>query len=337
LIPRWIEQRGVRFVRLGARTAMVLTGAMGAGALAYSTIEPDWLRLLLTILFVLVVGLALAMRRLRRGVAIWTAMMIITAVWYELDKPLNNRDWAPEYRVLTTWSHQGNAINIDNVRNFSYRSDGSAIPAYYDATYRPDQVTTVDLVTSYWAGEAIAHVFLTFGFQDGRHLALSIETRRQERFPYSAIAGFFHHFELFYVVADERDLIGVRTDIRHERVYLYRLNVSQDRRTALFLSYLDAVQKLAVQPAWYNTLTDNCTTGILVRAGAKGSVRYDWRIVLSGYAAQLAYDKGLLNKSLPFSALKKASLIRRPQNAVIDSHYSSEIRHGLPLKFHTVS
>jgi hypothetical protein len=335
LIPRRTEQRGVRIVYFGARAVMVLSGVAGAGALAYSTIEPDWLRWLLTTLIVLVVGLALAMRPLRRGVAIWAAMMVVIVVWFELDKPLNNRDWAPEYRVIATWSRQGNTINIDNVRNFSYRSDGSATPAYYDATYRPDQVTTVDLVTSYWAGDAIAHVFVTFGFQDGRHLAFSIETRRQERFPYSAIAGFFHHFELFYVVADERDLIGVRTDIRHERVYLYRLNLSQDRRTALFLSYLAAVQKLAAQPAWYNTLTDNCTTGILVRTGAKGSVRYDWRIVLSGYAAQLAYDKGLLNKSLPFSALKEASLIRRPENAVIDCHYSFEIRQGLPLKFHT--
>jgi hypothetical protein len=287
----------------------------------------------LTILFVLVIGLALVMRRLRRGVVIWASMMIVMAVWYGQDKPQNNRDWAPEYRVLTTWSRQGNAINIHNVRNFSYRSDGSARPAYYDATYRPDQVTTVDLVTSYWAGDAIAHVFVTFGFQDGRHLAFSIETRRQKRFPYSAIAGFFHHFELFYVVADERDLIGVRTDIRHERVYLYRLNLSQDRRTTLFLSYLTAIQRLAIQPAWYNTLRENCTTGILVHASAKENVRYDWRIMLSGYAAQLAYDKGLLNRSLRFNALKEASLIRRSANAAIDSHYSVDIRQKLPLEF----
>jgi hypothetical protein len=138
-------------------------------------------------------------------------------------------------------------------------------------------------------------------------------------------------------VADERDLIGVRTDIRRERVYLYRLNLSQDRRTTLFLSYLTAIQRLAVHPAWYNTLTDNCTTGILLRAGAKGSVRYDWRIALSGYAAQLAYDKGLLNKNLRFSALREASLIRRPANAEIESHYSIDIREGLPLKFSTTS
>jgi hypothetical protein len=140
---------------------MVLSAVVGAGALAYSTMEPDWLRWLLTILFVLTIGVALVTRRRRLGLMIWATTIIIMGIWFGQDKPLNNRDWAPEYRVITTWSRQGNTINIYNVRNFSYRSDGSAIPAYYDATYRPDQVATVDLVTSYWAGDAIAHVFLT--------------------------------------------------------------------------------------------------------------------------------------------------------------------------------
>lgn len=39
------------------------------------------------------------------------------------------------------------------------------------------------------AGNSIAHVFLSFGFDDGRHLAVSIETRRQKKFGYSTIAG----------------------------------------------------------------------------------------------------------------------------------------------------
>jgi hypothetical protein len=310
---------------------MVATALFGAGAFYYSTIEPDWLRVMLAALFVVVIGLTLLMRPLRFGLMAWGTATLALAIWYVDDRPLNIRDWAPEYAVLATASRDGRTVHVNHVRDFRYRSESDYTPSYYDAAYALDDLKTVDLVTSYWGGDAIAHVFLSFGFKDGRHLAFSIETRRQKRFAYSTIAGFFHHFELFYVVADERDLIGVRTDIRHERVYLYRLNISSDSRERLFLSYIAQVQKLAVEPEWYNTITDNCTTGILARADATTRVRYDWRILLSGYAVQLAYAHGLLNDQPSFPVLRQESLIRRPRASSIDDRYSEEIRSNLPL------
>lgn len=218
-------------------------------------------------------------------------------------------------------------VHVHDVRNFRYRTTSDYLPAWYDATYDLNGLDSVDLVTSYWAGENIAHVFLSFGFSDGQHLAISIETRRQARFPYSTIAGFFHHYELFYVTADERDLIGVRTDVRHERVYLYRLDLQPDVRTRLFLSYVSAIHDITRHPVWYNTLTDNCTTGILARAGARLRYRFDWRVILSGHTADLAYDMGLLGPYDPtryptYDALHAASRINRPPDAVIGMDYS---------------
>jgi Domain of unknown function (DUF4105) len=310
---------------------MLLTALFGAGAFYYSTIEPDWLRVTLAVLFVVVIGLALLMRPLRFGLMAWAVATLALIIWYIGDRPLNARDWAPEYAVLAAASRDGRTIHVTHVRDFQYRSESDYTPSYYGAAYALDDLETVDLVTSYWGGDTIAHVFLSFGFKDGRYLAFSIETRRQKRFAYSTIAGFFHHFELFYVVADERDLIGVRTDIRHERVYLYRLNIPPDARERLFLSYIAQVQKLAVEPEWYNTIADNCTTGILARADANTRVRYDWRILLSGYAAQLAYGRGLLNDQYSFPDLRQKSLIRRPPGSSIDAGYSEEIRANLPL------
>lgn len=131
--------------------------------------------------------------------------------------------------MLADAVQEGRIVHVKNIRNITYRSETDYTPHYYNADFNLDHLSSIDLVTSYWAGNSIAHVFLSFGFDDGRHLAVSIETRRQKKFGYSTIAGFFHHYELTYVTADERDLIGVRTDIRKERVYLYRLNLSPRR------------------------------------------------------------------------------------------------------------
>ena len=62
-------------------------------------------------------------------------------------------------------------------------------------------------------GPAIAHLFLTFGFGDD-HLAISIEARKERTRPYATLPGFFRQYELVYIVADERDVIRVRTNYR---------------------------------------------------------------------------------------------------------------------------
>jgi hypothetical protein len=316
-----------RLGRLAARLVILLSAMIGAAAIYYSTIAPDQLRFLLTAIVFVALSALLLIRSLWMAAGLWILASAAFMTWYLTDPPRNDRDWALEYAVMSSWSRDGQVIRMRNVRNFAYRGVDDITPAYYDAAYALDHLSEVDLVTSYWAGDTIAHVFVSFGFTDGRHLAFSIETRRQKAFGYSTIAGLFHHYELFYVVADERDLIGVRTDIRHERVYLYRLDLSKAAREKLFLSYLNEVQRLATRPAWYNTIADNCTTGILARADAKPRLWYNWRILLSGYAAEFAYQNGLLDRSQPFQMLKARSLIRRTPGQAIGADYSSQIRH----------
>jgi hypothetical protein len=166
-------------------------------------------------------------------------------------------------------------------------------------------------------------------------LAISVETRRAVGQDYSALAGFFRNYELFYVVADERDLVGVRTDIRREAVYIYRIRPAvPDAPRLLLLSYLRRVQALAEAPAFYNTLTDNCTTNVITRANAAAAnaaaLRYSWKLLASGYADSYAYDLGRLNQDLPFPELKRRSLITRPPGGSITPAFSSDIRAGLP-------
>jgi len=312
------------------RGCMVLFLLFNAGAIYYSTIEPASIREALTILYVLSVGCAMSLLPFRRGMGVATVISLSVFAWYLEDPPRNDRDWAQEYAIPAAIAIDGQTISITNIRDFSYRSPTDAVPHYYNADFRLDQLVSVDLVSSHWAGDAIAHIFLTFGFQDGRHLAISIETRRQKGFAFSVIAGFFRHFELIYVVADERDLIGVRTDIRRERVYLYPLRLTPQSREALFLSYVNKIQELSEYPEWYNTFFDNCTTGILARAQAPGRAMLNWRVVLSGHMPEFVYRRGLMDTDLSFPALRRQSLIIRPDSATITPDYSQDIRKNLP-------
>jgi hypothetical protein len=264
--------------------------------------------------------------------AVLSAAVILAAtlIWYLRLRPSNDHQWEIEYARAPVATRDGSLMRVRNVRDFRYRSVTDPIPAYYDATYDIDMLTGVDLICSYWTGPSIAHVFLSFAFADGRHLAVSVETRRRRGQTYSAIAGFFRHYQLIFVAADERDLIGVRTDIRHERVYLYPLRITPEETSRLFGGYMDRATALAERPEFYNTITNNCTSNI-VRIIDRGLPRgkrlgLSWRLLFSGYADAFAYDVGRLKGRLPFAELKKRSLIVRPADAAIGADYSAAIR-----------
>jgi Domain of unknown function (DUF4105) len=154
-------------------------------------------------------------------------------------------------------------------------------------------------------GPAIAHLFLSFGFGED-HLAISIEVRKERTEQYSSVAGFFRQYELFYVAADERDVIRVRTNYRKsppEDVYLFRVVGPIENGRRVFLGYMRDINELRTRPRFYNTLTTNCTTMILTHASVNpGHIPYSWKILVSGYAPEYVYDGGRLGRSLPFAA-----------------------------------
>jgi Domain of unknown function (DUF4105) len=263
-------------------------------------------------------------------------MLVVVLAWYLHLTPSNDHEWEVEYARAPVAKRDGSLVHVTNIRDFRYRDRADPIPAWYDATYDVDTLTGVDLICSYWAGPSIAHVFLSFGFADGRHLAVSVETRRRRGQTYSAVAGFFRHYQLIFVIADERDLIGVRTDIRRERVYLYKLRITPEETRRLFGGYMDRATALAERPEFYNTVTNNCTSNI-VRIIDRGLPRgkrlgLSWRLLFSGYADAFAYDIGRLKGQLPFAELKKRSLIVRPADAEIGEDYSAEVREGRSLR-----
>jgi hypothetical protein len=242
----------------------------------------------------------------------------------------NDRNWQPDVAVLPYATIDGDRVTVHNIRNFDYRSATDFTPAYYDKTFDLRQLDAVDMFAVYWMGPHIAHTFLSFGFGVTDHLAVSIETRKEEDEGYSTIKGFFRQYELYYVVADERDVVRVRTNYRKpvEDVYLYRLRGSAEDGRKLFLEYMERINRLTDRPEFYNTLTTNCTTAIWLNARViHNPLPLSWKLLLSGHTPEYLYEQGLLDQSLPFAELRKRSWINaraRDANGVDD--FSERIR-----------
>jgi len=183
----------------------------------------------------------------------------VIAFWTSIE-PTNERDWQPDVAVLPYATFAGDLVTVHNIRNFDYRSESDYTVAYYDKTFDLRELRSVDIVTSYWMGPAIAHVFLSFGFTGDHYLAISIEVRKSKGKAYSTLRGFFRQYELVYVAADERDVIRLRTNYRRdppEDVYVYRVRGSLEAARRLFMQYMEQMDALRTQPEFYNTLTTN--------------------------------------------------------------------------------
>jgi hypothetical protein len=284
--------------------------------------------------FVAVVAAVIFMRPRRYRWAAPLVLFLLVLAWFFSLKPSNDRDWSPDVARLAFANVNGDRVTVHNVRNFAYRSETDFTPAWEDRTYDLSRLKTIDLMLVYWGSKAIAHAMISFNFDDGQYLAVSIETRKQRGESYSALQGFFRQYELIYIFADERDVVRLRTNHRHEDVYLYRTRVSPDHARAIFLSYLDSANTLRQKPEWYNALTTNCATSLLPHAragGGKGELSLD--VLLSGHAARQAYRNRVIDTSLPLEQLEALSRVNDKAIAVPDgdlAEFSNKIRVGLP-------
>jgi hypothetical protein len=313
-------------------------GVWGTLALHYSDLSPAWLRAALTGLLGLLALAALSAIARRRGrrlaLVVFGAAFVALLLYWRTIQPSHDRDWAPEVARLPRATVAGDLVTLHDIRNFGYRTETDFTPAYYDRTFDLRRLDALDMVTSYWMGPQIAHVFVTFGFGDD-HVAVSVEARKERAEGYSSVQGFFKRYELIYVVGDERDLIRVRTNYRRdppEEVHLYRIRGPREHARRLFLEYVRAINELYEQPRFYDTLATNCTTTILFHTRVNpGHPPFSWKVLLSGHAAEYAYERGRLDTSLPFEELRRRSRINAAAVAADRApDFSRRIREGLP-------
>ncbi len=325
-------------LRFAWRSALAIgiagSGLWGGFGLFYRLPLPDWTRIALAVLWA---GLAVAaLVALLRGhywpVAGYAAAFLCVALWWVSLKAPAEADWQPDVARAATATIEGSRLTIHGVRNFNWITPTEAVEKWEDRSYDLDAVTGVDLFFSYWSGPAIAHVIVSFTFANSPPLAFSIETRKTVGQAYSTIAGFFKSYGLVIIAADERDLIRLRTNVRGEDVRLYRLGIGRPNARRLLVAYAEALNRLAAQPKFYNTLRDNCTTlAFGYAAGIWPELAFDWRVLLPGYGPDYAYEIKAVDTSIPLAELKERARIGpAAQAADSDPDFSARIREGVP-------
>jgi hypothetical protein len=238
------------------------------------------------------------------------AVLLPFAFVYLFASPSAERDWSPDQRLLPRATTAGERVTIVNLRNFSYKSTSEYAARYETRSYDLRRLDSAwFIVERFGDAPAIAHTFLSFGFGD-EYVAISVETRRERGETYSPLKGLLRQYELMYVIGDERDLIGLRTNFRRDRVYLYPVRAAPEKLRQLFVGMLERSNQLAGAPEFYNTLTNNCTTNIVRHVNAIAPrIRFSFKKLLPTYSDSLAYDLGLIPTDRPFKAVQAAHRI----------------------------
>jgi uncharacterized MnhB-related membrane protein len=290
----------------------------------------------LTAILFLIVLLAVVVfvrGKLLKLVIVFGAFTAVLFWWLTL-KPSNDGEWQPDV-AQTAWADvNGDELTIHNVRNCDYRTATDFTPHWETRRVRLSQITGLDVAINYWGSPWIAHPILSFQFSNAPSLCFSIETRKTIGQQYSAVKGLYRQYALIYVVANERDVIRLRTNYRGEDVYLYHTLASPAQARERFGEYIKTVNALHENPRWYNAVTSNCTTSIRAQRAAELRAPWDWRILLNGKMDEMLYqDHAIVTGGLPFAELKQRSLIdSRARAADQDPNFSRLIREGLPQK-----
>jgi hypothetical protein len=212
--------------------------------------------------------------------------------------PSNNRDWVKDMTVLSGADIANDIVILDNVRNNKYRSTTDFDVEYYQGKYDVKKLNKVYLVTDPF-GKLASHTMLSFEFSDGQRVVMSVEIRKEVGETFENFKGMFRGYELYYVWADEKDVIKLRTNYRLDNVYMYELDMAPENVQKLFIEAMHRTNQLKETPEFYNLLVNNCTTNIanMLQIVYKKPIIVDWRYLAPAYAEGLSMKYGLIKGS----------------------------------------
>jgi len=265
----------------------------------------------------------------KRSVA--AAVLAPVLVWWAVQRPSNRRDWTPDNARAARAEFRGDSVWVHGVRNADYQTTQRYTVRWEDRAYDLREVERawflVEPFSRDWRGPA--HTLVSFQFAGGKFLAVSAEIRKEKGETFSPWKGLLRRFEMTYVVADERDVVRLRTNVRRDPVYLYPVRATPAQARAMLVDMLARADRLAEHPEWYNTLTNTCTTSIVehVNRIAPKKVPLSLKVLFPGYSDRLAYDLGLIDTDLSFEQARARFYVNRRALAADDSpDFSLRIR-----------
>lgn len=269
----------------------------------------------------------------RIGYALILLLIFFTA-WQGLKKVPTEGNWQEQHAIVSTAEFNGDLVTVKNVRNFRYYpTEKDAHPDYYDKTYDLTQVKRVWYISEpFNESKSIAHTLVSFEFENGDFLAISIEARKTKDQVYSIRKGILRTYPLIYIAADERDVVLLRANLRKDKVYIYPVKLEKPENGRLLLTdMLTRMNELTTtKPAWYNTIFSNCTSSIASHVNniTPGRIfKLSWQLLLTASADELALRQGLLDTDLPIEEARETYSINEISEQVGDTpNYSAEIR-----------
>lgn len=263
-------------------------------------------------------------------------LLAINSTYFALVQPSNDRDWQPSFARNPVSRIDGDRVTVFNVRDFRYRSEFDFDPVYIDETYDLAELNGLYFIVVHWNGDAIGHTMVSFSFDDGKTLAFSMETRLDKNDVQGAVPGLFRRFELLCIAGTERDLLGLRTNFRHEQVYFYRSNATREQAKRHFLAMTGEINELYSEPEFYNTITKNCTTSLIPILGDQRRSARRLRLICNGFSDFYAFRDDLLDNPSGIADFKvfKAHHYLNPAVETLDIYapdfdYSAFIRKSV--------
>ena len=262
------------------------------------------------------------------------ALTAVSAVYYfGFIRPDNDQMWALEQDRKPVVTISGDKVHVQNVRNFTWRSDTDFDVGWYERTYDLNKVDSMYYVVASMANwEAVAHVFVCFGFSDGQNVAISVEGHRLKGRAYGPISSMFRQFQLIYIIGDERDVVGLRGAVWKDPVYFYPARTTQERKRAIFVDMMERAHSLEEKPEFYHLLFNNCMNNItyhLRRLGGR-PLPHDLRVLLTGMSDRVAHRLGYLDTDLPFEKARQAFRVDEwMQQTELDESFSLRLRETI--------
>jgi Domain of unknown function (DUF4105) len=288
--------------------------SLWAAAALYIDVRSPAMRIPFTVLYAVILVVIVAKYKLHiRSALLCLGCFCVVLVWWLSLKPTNSGAWQADVDRPAWVETNGDRLIIHNIRNCDYRTETDYSNCWSDRTVNLSDLRGADLFFTTWGVRWIGHPIVSFQFGNDQHVAFSIEARYKGVQEYSAILGFFRQYELIFVVADERDVIRLRTNFRKdEEVFLYRTSLESGAARAIFLTYVDYLNQLKDHPEWYNALTRNCTTTLDKQISSEVAKPQPWnyQFLVNGTLDELLYDRGrLVTDGLAFKDLKSSANI----------------------------
>ena len=246
-------------------------------------------------------------------------------------RPSLARDWTPDQKILAHADISTSTVRITNIRNINYRTTTDYDVRYYDKTFHLDELESVWFMVEPFSGHGAgaAHTLVSFGFENGDYVAISVEIRKEKGESFSPVKGLLRQYELVYVIADERDVIKLRSNYRKDDVFRYPVKTTRENMRALFIAMLSRANKLAAEPEFYNTLTNTCTTNIVAHVNdiVPGRIPLSYKVLMPAYSDELARAIGLIDDSQSIEELRATYRINeRAEQYADDPEFSKRIR-----------